>query len=71
MEGGPMDVPDSYELTWHEDDKLHQAEGMLSARLGLSVDEAVNAIHRRAEASTLTLSEVATQVLGEARGAAR
>ena len=66
-----MEVPDSYELTWHEDDKLHQAEGMLSARRGISVDEAVKAIYRRAEASTLTLSEVATEVLDEGPGAAR
>jgi hypothetical protein len=71
MEGGPMDTVDRYEPTWHEDDELHQAEGMISWRLGISVDEAVYVIRRRAEASTLTLSEAATQVLDEAKGPAR
>jgi hypothetical protein len=35
-----VDTSDGYELSWHEDDQLHQAEGMLSARLGITVDEA-------------------------------
>jgi AmiR/NasT family two-component response regulator len=66
-----MDTSDGYEFTWHEDDELHQAEGMLSARLGISVDEAVDAIHRRAEASALTRAEIAEQVLNEAPRPAR
>jgi hypothetical protein len=65
-EGGPMNTADGHELSWHEDDKLHQAEGMLAARLGISVDQAVDVIHRRAEASGLTPAEVAIQMLGEA-----
>jgi hypothetical protein len=54
---------EGYELTWHEDDELHQAEGMLSARLGTSLDETVSAIHQRAEASGQTLLEAATEML--------
>jgi hypothetical protein len=71
MEGGPMDTSDGYELTWHEDDQLHQAEGMLAERLGISINEAAGAIHRRAEASALTPAEIASQVLNEAARPAR
>ncbi|WP_328305845.1 ANTAR domain-containing protein [Actinomycetospora sp. NBC_00405] len=62
-----MDTSDGHDLSWHEDDELHQAEGVLSERLGISMDEAVIAIRRRAEASALTPAEIATQVLHEVR----
>ncbi|WP_433781418.1 ANTAR domain-containing protein [Actinomycetospora sp. CA-101289] len=55
----------------HEDDELHQAEGMLAARLDTSVEEAVNAIQRRAEDAALTPAEIATEVIDEAARPAR
>ncbi|WP_433037338.1 ANTAR domain-containing protein [Actinomycetospora sp. CA-053990] len=67
--GGSMDAFVGYELTWHEDDELHQAEGMLSARLGISIDEAVAAIERRAKASRLPVHDAASNMLDEARAA--
>ncbi|WP_433781435.1 hypothetical protein ACQPX6_12070 [Actinomycetospora sp. CA-101289] len=61
-----MDTSDGYEFTWHEDDELHQAEGRVAVRLGISIEQAVHTIHRRAQASALTRAEIATQMLDEA-----
>ncbi len=57
-----MDEP-AHGNGWHEDDVLHQAEGMLSMRLGVSVDEATEALRTFAEAEGVSPRDVAPHVI--------
>lgn len=47
--------------------EVHQAEGALSARLGISIREAVEALRAMAHRSGRPLPDVARQVLAERR----
>jgi AmiR/NasT family two-component response regulator len=58
-----MNTPDPYTLTWHEDDELHQAEGALSARLGVTVDEALRAIRAHSADTGTPVRELATGIV--------
>ena len=59
-----MNVTDvAHGLSWHEDDDLHQAEGMLSVRLGIPIAEAVDALRARSVSTGQGVHEVALLVL--------
>jgi AmiR/NasT family two-component response regulator len=58
-----MDEAAAHEQMWHEDDELHQAEGVLSARLRVSVEEAVNALQTHAAAEGSSRHDVARRVI--------
>lgn len=58
-----MDEATEHEKLWHEDDVLHQAEGVLSARLGIPVDAATRALRAHAEAEGSAPHDVAAGVV--------
>jgi hypothetical protein len=68
MKAGLVDDLDGYELTWHEDDELHQAEGAISAHLGISVDRAARVLQERADTSGRSRAEVAEEITRRLRG---
>lgn len=59
-----MDSEDFYALTWHEDDVVHQAEGMLCLQLGTGIDAAVEALRLHAARAGLTVHQVAVGMVG-------
>jgi hypothetical protein len=58
-----MDEADAYEQTWHKDDELHQAEGILSAQLRVHVAEAVKALQAHAAGEGTSPHDVARRVI--------
>jgi hypothetical protein len=58
-----MDEAAAHRYGWHEDDVLHQAEGMLSARLAITVDEATEALQTYAAAEGVSPRDVAPHVI--------
>jgi hypothetical protein len=58
-----MDEATGHEETWHEDDVLHQAEGRLAVRLGITVEEAVRVLRAHAEAEGITPRDLAPGVI--------
>jgi AmiR/NasT family two-component response regulator len=58
-----MDEPTAHEQMWHEDDVLHQAEGVLAARLGTTSEHAARALRAHAEAEGIDPREIAPGVI--------
>lgn len=58
-----MDEAAAHDEMWHEDDVLHQAEGMLTVRLGVSLDEAIRALRAHAETEGVSPRDVAPHVI--------
>jgi ANTAR domain-containing protein len=58
-----MDDAATHDKFWHEDDKLHQAEGVLAARLDVSINEAAKALRAHAAAEATSPHELAPRVL--------
>lgn len=56
-------MTDTVDLAWPFAAKVHQAEGVLSARHSLSIDEAAQALRARANTTQRTLLDVALDVL--------
>jgi hypothetical protein len=52
-----------HDLWWHEDDVVHQAEGMLAVRLGVSVHVATVALRAHAQKTGADPRELAHQVV--------
>lgn len=58
-----MDDATAHATMWHEDDELHQAEGMVSARLGIHIDDAVSALAAYATSEGTSVHSLAARVV--------
>jgi AmiR/NasT family two-component response regulator len=58
-----MDEATEHEKMWHEDDVLHHAEGVLTARLGIPVEAATRALRAHAEAEGSPVRDIAEGVI--------
>jgi hypothetical protein len=52
-----------HESWWHEDDRVHQAEGVLSVQLAVSIGESVALLRAHSEATGIALDTVAARIV--------
>jgi hypothetical protein len=48
---------------WHEDDLLHQAEGVISVQLAVSIDESAALLRAHSETTGIPLDAVAARIV--------
>jgi hypothetical protein len=52
-----------HESWWHEDDRLHQAEGVLSVQLAVSIGESVVLLRAHSRTTGIALDTVAARIV--------